>query len=62
MTDYVPWTDAELDELARVTAEEIEQAKEAFRLNADRKYKLLLDAQPYEPEQLPLGEGENEPA
>ncbi len=39
------WTDADLDRLSVVTPGDIENAKVAWRRNAPKKYKNLLDAQ-----------------
>jgi len=44
-------TDKQLDVLAEVAPADIEKAKAAWRANAPKEFKTLLDAQPVDEEQ-----------
>lgn len=42
----IHWTDEDLDQLAEIGPEDIEEAKAWWRRNADPRFRELLDAEP----------------
>ena len=49
----IRWTEADLDRLAQVSPEDVEEAKVAYRKDAPTRYRDLLDAEPAEELRLP---------
>lgn len=45
----IQWTEAEVDELTKVTPQDIEEASALWRRGALPKYRGLFDAKPAEP-------------
>lgn len=45
----IQWTEAEVDELTKVTPQDIEEAAALWKRAAQKRYRGLFDAQPSEP-------------
>ena len=53
----IPWTDADLDRLAEITPEAVEESRAWWHRHAPARYRELLDATPEDDQPDAGGEG-----